>query len=129
MRKNKKDRLSIKIIYFHFFLKSLKNMACVMEKQICLPLTNFRTNKTFELNINQKHYQDFHEILEDSHEIVREAQNEYSKVYNNQGVTPDFHFAHNEYLLELAGANSLYSKYQHTILPQLLQVKIFIRSN
>ncbi len=94
-----------------------------MEKQICFPLTNYRINQTFQLNINQKHHQDLHEILEDSHEIVREAQNEYSKLYNNQGVSPDSHCAHNEYLLELAGVNSLYSKYQFMILPQLLQVK------
>lgn len=100
-----------------------------MEKQICLPLTHYRQNQTFQLNINQRHHRDLQKILEDSHHIIREAQNEYSKVYNTQGVSPDYHCAHNEYLLELSGVNSLYSKYKYMILPQLIQVKILIQFN
>ncbi|CAF2070031.1 unnamed protein product, partial [Rotaria magnacalcarata] len=48
-------------------------------------------------------------------------QEEYSKAYNDSGVTPEFHWAHNQYLIELVGVNSLLSKYQYHILPQLLQ--------
>ncbi len=98
-------------------------MASVVEKEICRPLTNFRINKTFQLNINKEHRQDFDEILKQSQEIVHEIQDEYSNVYENKGVTADYHVAHNEYILELTGLNSLYSKYKYNILPQLLQVK------
>jgi hypothetical protein len=39
-------------------------------------------------------------------------------------VTPEFHRAHNLYVIELTGVNSLLSKYQYHILPELLQVII-----
>ncbi len=39
-------------------------------------------------------------------------------------MTPEFHRAHNLYVIELTGVNSLLSKYQYHILPQLLQVDI-----
>ena len=44
-------------------------------------------------------------------------------------MTPDFHRAHNQYVLELTGVNSLLSKYQYHILPQLLQVNIVLEMN
>ena len=40
------------------------------------------------------------------------------------GVSPEFHRAHNRYVLELTGINSLLSEYQYHILPQLLQVNL-----
>jgi hypothetical protein len=100
-----------------------------MEKEICRPLTIFRIDKNMQLMINKEHRHDLDEILEESHKIVHEAQDEYSKIYDNLGVSPDCHFAHNEYILELTGVNSLYSKYQLNILPQLLQVKSFFSSH
>jgi hypothetical protein len=96
-----------------------------MEKEICQPLINFRNHKTLQLTLNKEHRRDFDEIISTSQEIVQEIQDDYSKIYNDKGVTIDYHAAHNEYLLELTGMNSLYSKYQYNILPQLLQVKIF----
>ena len=38
-------------------------------------------------------------------------------------MTPEFHRAHNLYVIELTGVNSLLSKYQYHVLPQLLQVR------
>ncbi|CAF1008539.1 unnamed protein product [Adineta steineri] len=101
--------------------QSLKKMACLMEKEICIPLGSFITSKSVQLSINKQHRSDLNEILEKSHEIVRELQEEYAKTYNDSGVTPEFHRAHNLYVLELTGVNSLLSKYQYHILPQLLQ--------
>lgn len=97
-----------------------------MEKQICQSLINLQIQKILQSNLNKEHRQDFDEILSTSHDIVHDIQGEYTKIYNNNGVTTDYHVAHNDYLLELTGMNSLYSKYQYNILPQFLQVKIFI---
>jgi hypothetical protein len=124
-RRRKKQNLTNKLIIISHF-KALKKVACVMEKQISVPLTNFRTYQTFQLTINKEHRRDFDEILKNSREIVEQVQDEYSKKYDNQGVTHDYHVAHNEYILELTGLNSLYAKYQYNILPQLLKVRNFI---
>ncbi|CAF2552651.1 unnamed protein product [Rotaria sp. Silwood2] len=101
--------------------QSLKKMACLMEKEICTPLASFITNKSVELSINKQHRSDLHEILETSHNIVQELQKEYAKIYSDSGVTPEFHRAHNQYVIELVGVNGLLSKYQYHVLPQLLQ--------
>ncbi|CAF4406459.1 unnamed protein product, partial [Rotaria sp. Silwood2] len=101
--------------------QSLKKVASVMEKEICGQLTNCITNQTLQLKLNKEHRRDLDEILEKSHEYVQELQEDYSKIFNTQGVTSDFDLAHNEYIFELAGVNSLYSKYQYNILPDLLQ--------
>ncbi|CAF0922143.1 unnamed protein product [Rotaria sp. Silwood1] len=101
--------------------QSLKKMACLMEKEICTPLASFITNKSVELSINKQHRCDLHEILETSHDIVEELQEEYAKIYSDTGVTPEFHCAHNQYIIELVGVNGLLSKYQYHVLPQLLQ--------
>ncbi|CAF1223630.1 unnamed protein product [Rotaria sp. Silwood1] len=101
--------------------QSLKKVACIMEKEICGQLTNCVMNKTLQLTLNKEYRHDLDEILEKSHEYVQELQEEYSKIFNNQGVTSDIDLAHNEYVLELAGVNGLYSKYQYNILPELLQ--------
>jgi hypothetical protein len=111
------------IIFLNIYLKALKKVACAMEKQICEPLRSFRTNKTLELTIYKQQRRDFNDILEKSREIVQKVQDDYSKIYDAQGVTPNYHAAHNEYILELIGVNSLYSKYRYSILPELLQVK------
>ena len=100
-----------------------------MTREICGPLTDFRTKKTLQLAMNKEHRRDLDEILNEGHQIVHEAHDEYSRIYDNQGVSPDYHHAHNEYILELTGVNSLYSKYQMHILPQLLQVRILFLSN
>lgn len=50
-------------------------------------------------------------------------QEEHARVYKDCGVTPEFHSAHNQYVLELVAVNGLLSKYQYHILPGLLQVK------
>jgi len=128
VNRRKKKHLTNKLIISYLFQKALKKVACVMEKQISVPLTNFRIYQTFQLIINKEHRRDFDEILKNSREIVEQVQDEYSKIYDNQGVTHDYHVAHNEYILELTGLNSLYSKYQYNILPQLLKVRNFIFS-
>jgi len=125
VNRRKKKHLTNKLIISYLFQKALKKVACVMEKQICIPLKDFRTYQTFQLTTNKEHRREFDEILKNSREIVEDAHDEYSKVYNNHGVTHDYHAAHNEYILELAGLNNLYSKYQYNILPQLLQVRKF----
>ena len=51
---------------------------------------------------------------------------EYFKVFDSQDATCDFDLIHNQYVLELAGINSLYWKYQFNILPDFLRVKIII---
>ncbi|CAF0940712.1 unnamed protein product [Rotaria sordida] len=101
--------------------QSLKKMACLMEKEICTPLASFITNKSVELSVNRQHRCDLHEILETSHAIVQDLQEGYATIYNDSGVTPEFHHAHNQYVIELVGANGLLSKYQYYVLPQLLQ--------
>ncbi|CAF3809547.1 unnamed protein product [Rotaria magnacalcarata] len=53
--------------------QSVKKMACLMEKEICAPLTSFVTNKNVELTINKQHRRDLNDILERSHEIVQEV--------------------------------------------------------
>ncbi|CAF1352372.1 unnamed protein product [Rotaria sordida] len=101
--------------------QSLKKVACIMEKKISGQLTNCITTKNLQLTFNKEHRRDFNEILEKGHEFVRESQDEYFKIFNTEGVTSDFDLAHNQYIFELAGVNSLYSKYQYNILPELLQ--------
>ncbi|UJR36286.1 hypothetical protein I4U23_029015 [Adineta vaga] len=101
--------------------QSLKKMACLMEKEICGPLGCFIINKNIQLSINKQHRRDLNEIVDKSHDIVHELQEEYARIYDESGVTPEFHRAHNSYILELTGVNSLLSKYQYHVLPQLLQ--------
>ncbi|UJR09808.1 hypothetical protein I4U23_014034 [Adineta vaga] len=101
--------------------QSLKKVACIMEKNICAPLSCFIINKTLQLSINKEHRRDFDKIIEQGHANVTQIQEEYAKIYQTQGVTPAFDLIHNEYILELVGTNSFYSKYQYNILPQLLQ--------
>ncbi|CAM4758221.1 unnamed protein product [Rotaria magnacalcarata] len=101
--------------------QSLQQVACVMEQQIYGQLTNFINNKTLQLSIYKDNRRDLDEILSKGHTFVNELQNEYAEVYNTDGVTTDADVIHNEYMLELTGVNSLYAKYQHNILPELLQ--------
>ncbi|CAF1684359.1 unnamed protein product, partial [Adineta ricciae] len=101
--------------------QSLKKVACVLEKNIYAPLTSFIITKTLQLNIHKEHRRDFHQILEYGHQSVEQIRNEYADIYNKEGVTPGFDLLHNEYILELTAVNSLYSKYQQSISPQLLQ--------
>ena len=72
--------------------------------------------------IKDQHHS-FDEILTESRRMIQDVQTDYSKIYESQGVSPDYHRAHNEYVLELTGTNTLYGRYQSEILPQLLQVK------
>ena len=55
-----------------------------------------------------------------------QLKDEYFKVFDSCGVTCDFDLIRNQYVLELAGINSLYSKYQFNILPDFLRVKFII---
>ncbi len=48
-------------------------MACSMEKEICGPLGSFITNRSVQLSINRQHRTDLNEILEKSHDIVKEV--------------------------------------------------------
>lgn len=105
-----------------YFSKSLKRVASVMETQVSQPLGHFRTIKSLQLNINKQQRADLEEILRQGQEIVREKQDNYFDIYNKRGVSSEYYFTHNEYLLELCGMNSFYSKYQYNILPHLLQV-------
>jgi hypothetical protein len=54
-------------------VKSLKKMACLMEKEICTPLESFTTAKTRQLAINREHRRDLDELLKTSHEILQEV--------------------------------------------------------
>ncbi len=56
-----------------FIEQSLKKMACSMEKEICGPLGSFITNRSIQLSINRQHRTDLNEILEKSHDIVKEV--------------------------------------------------------
>jgi hypothetical protein len=149
-------------------------MACLLEKEICVPTEAFTRHQTRQLLINKAHRCDFDEILSTSHEILHDVsvksefyerhrretisnmisikltivliscerlqtivwhiierrvyfwfkfQKDYALIYDQQGVNCDFHVAHNDYLIELSGINSLLSKYQYHTLPQLLQVR------
>jgi hypothetical protein len=44
-----------------------------MEKEICGPLGSFITNRSVQLSINRQHRTDLNEILEKSHDIVKEV--------------------------------------------------------
>ncbi|CAF1527991.1 unnamed protein product [Adineta ricciae] len=101
--------------------QALKKMACLMEKEIAGQLGCFTTSKSIQLSINKQCRNDLNDIVNKSHEIVQKLQEDYAKIYEECGVTPDFHCAHNSYVLELTGVNSLRSKYQYHVLPQLLQ--------
>lgn len=103
--------------------QSLKKVSSVMAKKISFPLRNFRQEKLSRLKTIKDQQRDLEDILAESHRMIQDVQTNYSKIYENQGVSPDYHCAHNEYVLELAGTNTLYAKYQSEILPQYLQVK------
>lgn len=94
-----------------------------MQKKISHPMRDFRLEKLALLKITADQHRDLDEILSDSRRMIQDVQNDYSKIYDTQGVSPDYHRLHNEYVLELAGVNTLYSRYQSEILPQILQVR------
>lgn len=48
-------------------------MACLMEKEISGPLTNFINQKNIQLTINKQHRHDLDDILRISHEIVQDV--------------------------------------------------------
>jgi hypothetical protein len=59
-------------------------MACLLEKEICVPLGSFITNKSVQLSINKHHRRDLNEILEKSHEIVQDVSKDvFSSKFNN----------------------------------------------
>lgn len=102
--------------------QSLKKVSAVMQKKISHPMRHFRLEKLSQLQINADQHRDFDEILSEGHRMIQDVQNDYSKIYDTQGVSPDYHRVHNEYVLELTGVNTLYSRYQSEILPKILQV-------
>ncbi|CAF3572491.1 unnamed protein product [Rotaria socialis] len=101
--------------------QSLQKVAHVMEQLIYRKLATCINNKALQLSIYKDNRRDLDEILSKGHEFVKELQNKYAAVYNTAGVTVDADVFHNEYMLELVGVNSLYSKYKYNILPELLQ--------